>query len=206
MKYIKKENLIEYVEYINTFDSSWKLGKIYKVNENGHVDFESGNKDNTNNFGKDINLFKPSTKKAYDAQFVVKELEPLPQFKIIESIETITKVENNEGNQFFIGDIVKSNSGFVQIIKSFMYSLDKTIIVAETDICSQININKLEHYIEPEIKFEVGDKIQLKYVNNSIDYYLIITKIENDVIFFKHKNGYKGPDCTVLIKNAIEVN
>ena len=81
-----------------------------------------------------------------------KVIEPLPQFKVIETIETITKVENNEGNQFFIGDIVISDSGFVQTIKSFRYNVNKDNVLATTNVCNQISIARLEHYIEPKVE------------------------------------------------------
>ena len=85
---------------------------------------------------------------------LIPEIEPLPQFKVIESIETITKVENNEGNQFFIGDVVISDSGFVQTIKSFRYNVNKDNVLATTNVCNQISIARLEHYIEPKVKAE----------------------------------------------------
>ena len=81
-----------------------------------------------------------------------KVIEPLPQFKVIETIETITKVENNEGNQFFIGDVVISDSGFVQTIKSFRYNVNKDNVLATTNVCNQISIARLEHYIEPKVE------------------------------------------------------
>lgn len=78
-------------------------------------------------------------------------VEPLPQFKVIESIETITKVENNEGNQFFIGDVVVTSNGTVQTIESFAYNQDKTELHTNfEETLDVVNINKLEHYIEPK--------------------------------------------------------
>lgn len=82
-------------------------------------------------------------------------IEPLPQFKVIESIETITKVENNEGSQFFIGDTVKSlDSDQKGEITKFRYSTDKSNIIAITTFQSNngIGINKIEHYIEPKVE------------------------------------------------------
>lgn len=80
-----------------------------------------------------------------------KVIEPLPQFKVIETIETITKVENNEGSQFFIGDKVISSNGKVQTIESFDYNKAKTNIIAFTNKQSisgnGIGIDKIEHYI-----------------------------------------------------------
>lgn len=78
-------------------------------------------------------------------------IKPLPQFKVIESVETITKVENNEGNQFFIGDVVKSlDSDQKGTIIKFRYSTDKSNIIAITTFQKRngININKIEHYIK----------------------------------------------------------
>ena len=85
-------------------------------------------------------------------------IEPLPQFKVIETIETITKVENNEGNQFFIGDVVKSlDSDQKGEITKFRYSADKSNIIAITTFqCNNgIGIDKIEHYIKSKINYEI---------------------------------------------------
>jgi len=93
-----------------------------------------------------------------DINIIDKEIiKPLPQFKIIETIETITKVENNEGNQFFIGDTVKSlYSDQKGTITKFRYSADKSNIIAITTFQSNnsIGIDKIEHYIEPKVEIE----------------------------------------------------
>jgi len=84
-----------------------------------------------------------------------KVIEPLPQFKIIETIETITKVENNEGNQFFIGDVVKTEDGLHFKIIGFKYDENKTKILAiATDNYPEVvkDINDIEHYIEPKVE------------------------------------------------------
>lgn len=91
---------------------------------------------------------------------VVKEkvIKPLPQFKVIETIETITKVENNEGSQFFIGDTVKSlDSDQKGEITEFRYSTDKSNIIAITTFqCNNgIGIDKIEHYIKSKINYEI---------------------------------------------------
>jgi len=83
-----------------------------------------------------------------------KVIEPLPQFKIIETIETITKVENNEGNQFFINDKIKVSLNMVQKIISFSYNEDKTEIFANFNQNLSISINDIEHYIEPKVEVE----------------------------------------------------
>ena len=91
----------------------------------------------------------------------------LPQFKIIESIETITKVENNEGNQFFIGDVVISSNGTIQTIESFGYNKAKTNIIAFTNkqsiLGNGIGINKIEHYIEPKVEETLLEKAKRLY-------------------------------------------
>jgi len=88
-----------------------------------------------------------------------KVIEPLPQFKVIETIETITKVENNEGNQFFIGDVVKSSNGVIQTIESFDYNKAKTNIIAFTNkqsiLANGIGIDKIEHYIKPKVDYQI---------------------------------------------------
>jgi len=80
-----------------------------------------------------------------------KVIEPLPQFKVIETIETITKVENNEGNQFFIDDRIKTPSANIYNIKGFKYNVDKTNILAILSNDTRIGIDKIEHYIEPKV-------------------------------------------------------
>ena len=84
----------------------------------------------------------------------VKIIEPLPQFKVIETIETITKVENNEGNQFFINDKIKVSLNMVQKIISFSYNEDKTEIFANFNQNLSISINDIKHYIEPKVEVE----------------------------------------------------
>jgi hypothetical protein len=210
----------EYVEAIQQSDG-YTIGKIYKTlsdsTEKWYKNIDDKNRENGWNY---LN-FKPSTKEAYDAQFVVKEpaenkteleiwlentkslnlsledlekyigsgqtcnfdniymeleghyskgrakilfdkwnekvIEPLPQFKVIETIETITKVENNEGNQFFIDDeVIGSKTKIKSKIISFKYNVDKTAILAITDKAPNIGIgiNHLEHYIEPKVEVE----------------------------------------------------
>ena len=128
----------------------------------------------------------------------VKIIEPLPQFKVIESIETITKVENNEGNQFFIGDVVISSNGIIQTIESFDYNKAKTNIIAFTNKQSilGIDIDKIEHYIEPktdykilEYKTEGGISCKAPFLADSHQFYInerykiySIKRISDDLI------------------------
>ena len=129
-----------------------------------------------------------------------KVIEPLPQFKVIESIETITKVENNEGNQFFIGDVVKSSNGTVQTIESFDYNTKKTNIIAFTNkqsiLGNGIGIDEIEHYIEPktdykilEYKTEGGISCKAPFLADSHQFYInerckiySIKRISDDLI------------------------
>jgi len=140
-----------------------------------------------------------------------KVIEPLPQFKVIETIETITKVENNEGNQFFIGDVVKSNySEVIHNIKGFKYNVDKTNILAITEkLPAGINIDKIEHYIEPKVKyshnFKIGDTIKLIRCTNDYNTYKIIDIIDN-VLFYDGNNRFYKNHFRVLAKNTIKVN
>ncbi len=128
-----------------------------------------------------------------------KVIKPLPQFKIIESIKTITKVENNEGNQFFIGDVVKSlhSNQKGEIIK-FKYSADKSNIIAITTFQSNngIGIDKIEHYIEPKVEVEetLLEKAKRLYlVGTKVSNYNLgkhCTFIINSEIFYEDSNGH----------------
>ena len=125
---------------------------------------------------------------------VEKVIEPLPQFKVIETIETITKVENNEGNQFFIGDVVKSSNGTIQTIESFNYNKAKTNIIAFTNKQSKlgngIGIDKIEHYIKPEVKEET-------LLEKAKRLYSIGTK---------YKCAYSDRQFTVILQNFREIS
>lgn len=109
----------------------------------------------TNIFDKLEGKYSEDKAKILFSKWNNQTIEPLPQFKVIESIETITKVENNEGNQFFIGDVVKSlDSNQKGEITKFRYSADKSNIIAITTFQSNsgIGIDKIEHYIESKIE------------------------------------------------------
>lgn len=328
----------EYYEYIGS-DTSWKFGKIYKLNEDNSLDFESGRKCTFNDYHTNTNLFKPSTKEAYNAQFVVKEpefilpekwvikiteenkpivqqcshlnkylnydytingyygnkcggsfqiygdnieitfeqfkkyvlkeeiieekvieqstsetktelelwledtkslnlnlhdlinyvasgttcnynkiytklegvgsqdkakilfdkwnkeiIEPLPQFKVIETVETITKVQNNEGNQFFIGDRFKSELNHIHKIKSFTYNNEKTEIFAINEFEIAFNINDIEHYIEPKDNFVLPEKWCIK---TNLDNIAIISK------WFKENKQGNANDYDAIRKDGI---
>jgi len=243
---------------------------------------------------------KNKAKILFDKWNKEKVMEPLPQFKVIETIETITKVENNEGNQFFIGDTVKSSNNIISKIESFEYNQSKSKILAyviNSTKTDYFDINEIEHYIEPKVvesefilpekwcikqnsqiindwlninkqtysyycsinqyqivhfpaineahlysniqndyteitfdqfkkyvlktevkketllekakiieyshDFKVGDEIKLKNMINYNTY--IITKIEDNVLFFKYENNYENNHTRVLAKNAIKI-
>lgn len=57
----------QYFEYIYKPDKSWKFGKIYKLNKNGKINFESGFEPD-GYYSTDTSLFKRSTKEAFDNQ------------------------------------------------------------------------------------------------------------------------------------------
>ena len=174
----------EYVECIKPND--W-IQTIKNNNNNLIFDTKNERVHIFNNNWKNIikimsTPFKPSTKEAYDTQFVIKKPEPLPQFKVIEKVETITKVENNEGNQFFIGDIVTTDtSDITETIKSFEYQLNKTVLVAVFTNNSFININSIEHYI---YKFILPEKWCLKITNENFNF---CKDLRNNELGF-HKN------------------
>jgi hypothetical protein len=136
----------------------------------------------------------------------VKVVEPLPQFKVIESVETITKVENNEGNQFFIGDVVKTEAGLHFKIIGFKYDENKTKILAiATDNYPEVvkDINDIEHYIEPKVEETLLEKakrlysIGTRYISEPNDVYFnriqsstAIFEVRNQGIFCKNNSSW----------------
>ena len=151
--------------------------------------------------------FEQFKKYVLKEEIVVEEvIEPLPQFKVIESIETITKVENNEGNQFFIGDVVKSSNGTVQTIESFGYNKAKTNIIAFTNKQSRlgngIGIDKIEHYIEPKVEVEESllEKAKRLYPIGT----KIYSALQPEMKYKSVVEGYKEADGVVycLDKNG----
>ena len=141
--YIKK-----YREYIN-----------YKPYDIGNYNYQTQTCGNHELRGKELTLeeFKKYILKEETVE-EVKIIEPLPQFKVIETIETITKVESNEGNQFFIGDTITPIEGFNKgnkfVISAFRYNNARTNICAITNTHSLngIGIDKIEHYIGPKVE------------------------------------------------------
>lgn len=121
--------------------------------------------------------FEQFKKYVLKEETVVEEvIKPLPQFKVIETIETITKVENNEGNQFFIGDTVKSDTNVIHNIKGFKYDINKIAILALTDKVPTIgvSINKIEHYIESKV-------VEPEFILPE-NWHIVITKENIDIV------------------------
>lgn len=144
-----------------------------------------------------------------------KVIEPLPQFKVIETIETITKVENNEGNQFFIGDKVKLGLLLVvHNITGFKYNEDKTKILAITNWTSiGIDINEIEHYIEPKIEVKEEFILPKKWCiksNNDIEVKKVLEfkpirdcNDSESIIFYRHFPTFSNScTCNSNIKNG----
>jgi len=300
-----KTFITEYYEYIGTIDNSFTKNKIYKcLNPNNLekiANFIDDNGVKNGWCGINYQKFKPSTKEAYDDQFVVKEpefilpkkwivkitddnlgilnnyrfkinpnrffgdlptkygynymaedgsgdsgsdcfdkitlqqfkkyvlkeetvkevkvIESLPQFKIIESI--ITKVENNEGNQFFINDSVTpidgNNKGSKCIIESFKRNKTNTSILAITNLHkgNGININNVEHYIEPKVEVEpefiLPEKWGIKFNNQ----WSILSKFKpfhdtysgnaNKTSFYKYNTINHKTDCEYSLGNYTEI-
>lgn len=164
----------EYVECIKQLPGI-TIGKILHVENNMVIDGEFNNYSMKAN---DIyNYFKPSTKEAYDAQFVVKEKENTtvtekpkvvfeePKDKALTlssnyGKESIVKVECSEGGIYKIGDKIRvfthnsPNKGKVFTIKGFRWNNAKTNLCAITELHSPngIGLDKIELYVEPKVK------------------------------------------------------
>jgi len=114
-----------------------------------------------------LNQFKKYVLKEETIVEEVKVIKPLPQFKVIETIETITKVENNEGNQFFIGDKITIISGDLpHTIKGFKYYGGNMVVITDN---TELDINDIEHYIEPKIEVEPEFILSEKWCIKNID-------------------------------------
>lgn len=134
-------------------------------------------------------------------------IEPLPQFKVIETIETITKVENNEGNQFFIGDTVKSldSDQKGEIIK-FRYSADKSNIIAITTFQSNngIGIDKIEHYIEPKVEVKEETLLEKAKRLYPVGTKFIVACRPDFIATVKDHNDYEYQDIDIVNLNIVE--
>ena len=163
----------EYVECISitypseTLTHFGEINKIYKVLNYNHSLSDMVIEGYSLSVGKE--RFKPSTKEAYDAQFVVKEPEIIleePKDKVLEkegidlNIGKIIRVKSSEGAIFELGDKVtvfnkdSPNKGKVFTIKGFRWNNAKTNICAITELhkLNGIGVDKLEIYIESKVK------------------------------------------------------
>lgn len=150
------EAMLSFVpKYFEAVESSigYTIGKVYKTINRSTSQWYRSIDDNDEENGWGDTRFKPSTKEAYDAQFSIK-VEKLPRFKVIKNIGQLPSVvENDEGNEFRIGDVVTTTEGpnkgkAITIIK-FRYTKFRDNICAITDIHrpNGIGIHKLEHVI-----------------------------------------------------------
>lgn len=157
----------KYFEAVESTDG-YTIGKVYKTTNHSTSQWYRCIDDNNEENGWSATNFKPSTKEAYDAQFPVK-VEKLPRFKVIKNIGRLPSVvENDEGNEFRIGDVVTTTEGHnkgkaITIIK-FRYTKFRDNICAITDIhrSNGIGIHKLEHVI---VKDEVIEETLLEKAN-----------------------------------------
>ena len=155
----------EYVECTqDQYQSSYKVGIIYKL-KNTLIENETGG---MAYWAYNQHRFKPSTKEAYDAQFVAKEPEFVleePKDKVLTlssnyGKESIVKVQCSEGGVYKIGDKIKvfdkysPNKGKMFTIQSFRWSNDKSKICAVTELHTPngIGLDKIELYVEPKVK------------------------------------------------------
>ena len=167
----------EYVEWIDNIGSGnlgyqtkdhFKKNKIFKTDvELPYHGFQ------TQNWIKHLeiyaNNYKPSTKEAYDAQFVVKEPKIVleePKDKVLQRIDllgkgiTIGQVQCSEGGIYKIGDKItvfdkySPNKGKMFTIQSFRWSNDKSKICVVTELHTPngIGLDEIELYFEPKVK------------------------------------------------------
>ena len=182
---IKADKFVSYEEAMKTFipeyveciilDSLIEVGKVYKTTglKDWGAPYNDGcNKVYTLEIGNDnpyyTSQFKPSTKEAYDAQFVVKEPKVVleePKDKVLahliqSDITLIHSVECSEGGVYRIGDKItvfdkySPNKGKPFTIKSFRWSKDKSKICAITELHTPngIGLDKIELYVESKVK------------------------------------------------------
>lgn len=166
---IKEDKFITFEEAVKTFvpeyvectiqyiKSFYKLGKIYKTSHNGKIS------ENEGYYQLNKNRFKQSTKEAYDAQFVVKQLKT-PKDKILEycrkNNNLIKKVQCSEGSVYQLDDKItvftkdSSNKGKLLTIKSFRWNKANTAICVITDVHVKngISLNKIELYSKPIVE------------------------------------------------------
>lgn len=166
----------EYVEAIdNNHSNSEIIGTVYKTSELPKWVVEHQLKEYWKNY---MFHYKPSTKKAYDAQFVIKEQLEKPKDKVLKILGTsqIIKVESSEGGVYRIGDKIRvfsdsknpafRNKKYLTII-GFRWNNAKTAICAITELYGTkgIGLDKIELYVKLKVKQELSllEQAKLKY-------------------------------------------
>lgn len=135
----------------------------------------------------DIRALQPSTKEAYDAQFVVKEQLEESKDKVLEkegvdlNIGKIIRVESSEGAIYQLDDKItvftknSPNKSKVFTIKGFRWNNAKTNICAITELHGKygIGLDKIELYSEPVVKivedFKLPKTWKLKVCDKSLN-------------------------------------
>ena len=175
----------EYIGEINLHSTEFIKGKTYKIVNKNNLEalYNFINEKGIANgwSGTNWKYFKPSTKEAYDAQFVVKEPKVVleePKDKALAHLiqsgkTTIHSVECSEGGIYRVGDKItvftkdSSNKGKVFTIKGFRWNNAKTNICAITELYSKngIGLDKIELYFEPKVKQELSllEQAKLRY-------------------------------------------
>lgn len=194
-------------EYFEAVESSagYTIGKVYKTIHGSTSQWYRSIDDNDEENGWGDTRFKPSTKEAYDAQFPVK-VEKLPRFKVIKNIGQLPSiVENDEGNEFRIGDVVTTlegvNKGRETTITSFRYNNACNNICAITGIhrSNGVGIDKIEHFIAKD-NFVLPEQWCIRVEGNDAN---------NKEIFSWRKQLWYGSgyiDCNKWWTNKISVN
>lgn len=170
---IKEDKFITFEEAVKTFVPEYvecikkapynfygEVGTVYKII---NLNYKKSDYilEGSHSGSTDRRRFKPSTKEAYDAQFVVKQLKT-PKDKILEycrkNNNLIKKVQCSEGGVYQLDDKItvftkdSSNKGKLLTIKSFRWNNDNSAICAitETHTPNGISLNKIELYLEPK--------------------------------------------------------
>lgn len=170
---IKQNKFIEFDEAMKSFIPKYMkaIDKIHSQSEVVETIYKTSELPNwvvghsLESFWKCYKIhYKPSTKEAYDAQFVVKKELETPKDKVLKfkgfKLPEIEKVESSEGAIYQLGDKItvftknSPNKGKLLIIKGFRWNNAKTNICAITEIHTPngIGLNLIELYSEPVVK------------------------------------------------------
>lgn len=229
----------EYYEYIgrtNAHSAEFIKGKTYKIVNKNNLEaaFNFINEKGIANgcSGSNWKYFKPSTKEAYEAQFVVKEKLQEPKDKVLEkegidlNIGKIIRVESSEGAIYQLGDKIQIFGGFKNsmlknrnylTIIGFRWNSNKTSIYAITELygTNGIGLDKIELYIEPKVKvkddfvlpekwcIKSGENLVLDYCNeNGINSY---SKSELQANYAHFPSYDNCTTCSYILKGYTEI-